>query len=134
MATKKKSRTKKVKANKSNGKPSKKIKTSKKANLKKKASKAAGKKPAAKKAKVTPKKDTPWNNRVIPRPKAKQTAEQAKPLPSLNQEDKTADEIVRRLRDALSPSQLTIQNLSAAHKNHKEAKSHGGGHYRVEVV
>lgn len=58
----------------------------------------------------------------------------SRPLPTLDETDETAAEIVKRLRAALSPEQLKIENLSSAHAKHAESKKHGGGHYKIFIV
>ena len=64
--------------------------------------------------------------------KAVQTA--LEPLKTLVQEDSTASEIIRRVRDALSPINMSLKNLSHGHEGHDEAKKHGGGHYSLHVI
>jgi BolA family transcriptional regulator, general stress-responsive regulator len=39
-----------------------------------------------------------------------------------------------RLTQALSPTYLNIIDQGLEHKDHPEAKTHGGGHYLVEIV
>lgn len=69
--------------------------------------------------------------RMVPRKPAKG----APPQTGLKlADDAVAAEITRLLRDALTPSTLFLKNLSDAHKRHKEAHKHGGGHYSLYVV
>ena len=49
-------------------------------------------------------------------------------------DDPIANEIARRLRDALTPASLFIKNLTKQHKKHAESKKSGGGHYSLFVV
>lgn len=63
----------------------------------------------------------------------KKTKITAKPL-SMEQSDSVAAEIVKRIREALSPTTLSLSNLSKTHKSHPESRKHGGGHYAIEVV
>jgi BolA protein len=56
------------------------------------------------------------------------------PLPTLAIQDFTATEILKRVRDALAPTKLSIQNLSQMHQKHKEALKQGGGHYSLSVI
>ncbi len=64
----------------------------------------------------------------------KKGAKNSPPLALLVDEDNTASEIMKRIRSALSPKNLALKNISAAHKKHKGAKKHGGGHYALIVV
>ncbi len=57
-----------------------------------------------------------------------------RPLPPLSDQDLTASEILKRVRDALAPTKVSLKNLSDAHKKHKGAKEHGGGHYSLSVI
>lgn len=45
-----------------------------------------------------------------------------------------ANDIEKILQDTLSPSKITVEDDSGRHKRHKEAKSHGGGHFAVRIV
>ncbi len=51
-------------------------------------------------------------------------------LPTLETQDATAQEIAKRLREALTPSRIHIQNESAKHAGHKAQ----GAHYRIMLV
>ena len=56
-------------------------------------------------------------------------------LPTLESQDSLAQEITKRLREALSPTRILIQNESAKHAGHRE-KGRGpkGSHYRIMLV
>lgn len=127
----------------------KKIKATKKVTTKAKKSslKGAAKKPAAKKAKVKVKpaakktatkpkaaklRGSAWRTKA--RIKSKKVLVDKAPLPTLEDGDATAAEITRRLREALSPAHISIENLSGRHAGHAESKKHGGGHYKVSLV
>lgn len=43
-------------------------------------------------------------------------------------------ELERRLKVALNPSFLSIEDQSAAHANHAEARHNNAGHFRVTLV
>ena len=60
-------------------------------------------------------------------PKKKKAAE---PPPTLLEGDATASEVMKRIRETLSPIKLSLVNTSAKHKGHK-AK---GSHYDLLVV
>lgn len=82
-------------------------------------------------AKPAPKRN-PNMGRLIA-PKGALTDQKTPPGATLA-DDPVAAEIVRRLREALTPTLLSVQNLSAAHQKHASAKKHGGGHYLLTVV
>lgn len=44
------------------------------------------------------------------------------------------DKIKKLLEDALQPDYILVEDESHRHRNHAEAKKHGGGHYRVFIV
>ncbi|MCB0272148.1 MAG: BolA family transcriptional regulator [Bdellovibrionales bacterium] len=44
-----------------------------------------------------------------------------------------AKDIEQILQEALKPLYICVQNDSQRHKRHKEAKSHGGGHFSVLI-
>ncbi len=52
----------------------------------------------------------------------------------LYQEDSVAIEIIRRVRNVLAPTTLSLKNLSQLHAKHKESKKSGGGHYSLNIV
>jgi BolA protein len=86
-----------------------------------------------KKAKVKKRKTTTLKAKV------KKTIQEAKawlqkPLPPLADQDLTASEILKRVRDALAPTKLSLKNMSEGHKKHKSAKQHGGGHYSLSII
>lgn len=96
----------------------------------------ATKKKKASKKQTTTKKAKPKgraNARKIEKPKKRAPTPPAITSDLLSH-DPIASEILRRVREALSPSQLNIKNLSQAHAKHKESKQHGGGHYSLYVV
>ncbi len=64
----------------------------------------------------------------------KRPKNEAPPPPSLAEEDQVAAEILKRLRETLSPLQLSLKNLTKAHAKHAESKKGGGGHYEVLIV
>ena len=142
MATRKKTKATKKSSPKAKKAPARKSKSAvKKSATKKKPAKtkpAAKKKPSPKK-KAVRKKAAParklqgsaWR-RSTP-VKAKKVID-SQPLPTLEAEDATAAEITRRLREALSPAHISIENLSGRHAGHAESKKHGGGHYKVSLV
>lgn len=49
-------------------------------------------------------------------------------------EDSTASLVLKRIRDTLSPTHLSLQNHTEAHKGHTKSKKSGGAHYAVSVV
>jgi BolA protein len=105
------------------------------------AKKAALKKAVATKKKSLAKKVAKAKTKVKTKVKAqvKEKIQQAKnwlqsPLPALANQDLTAAEILKRVRDALAPTKLSLQNLTQGHKKHKEAKAHGGGHYSISII
>ena len=92
------------------------------------------KKKVLKKAKAAPRK-----KKSTLKSKAKETLKSAQnwlkqPLPSLALQDFTATEILKRVRDSLAPTKLSIKNLSQKHAKHKESAKHGGGHYSISVI
>lgn len=117
--TKKKSPSKKSSAKKSSGKRSTKKSASKKKAKTNKSDKKSSFKKAVKKVK----------KKIA---EIEQSATQF--LAPLADEDSLASDILKRVRDALSPSHLSLKNLSAAHKKHAQAQKHGGGHYSLSVV
>lgn len=44
------------------------------------------------------------------------------------------EKIKTLLTDALQPEHIQVEDQSHRHKNHPEAKKHGGGHYDVFIV
>lgn len=45
-----------------------------------------------------------------------------------------ANEIADILSQAFLGAKIEVSNDGARHKNHKEAKQHGGGHFRVLII
>ncbi|MCB1197207.1 MAG: BolA family transcriptional regulator [Deltaproteobacteria bacterium] len=45
-----------------------------------------------------------------------------------------ANDIKSILTSVFNPSQIEVVDDSGRHKRHKEAKTHGGGHYSVRIV
>ena len=44
------------------------------------------------------------------------------------------DKLTQLLQDAFKADVLTVEDESHRHRNHPEAKKHGGGHFRVFIV
>jgi BolA family transcriptional regulator, general stress-responsive regulator len=101
----------------------------------KKAAKATTQK-AAKPSASSGSKKTSANSKKLPRlipQKINDAAAELMEKFGLN-DDPIANEIARRLRDALTPASLFIKNLTKQHKKHAESKKSGGGHYSLFVV
>ena len=55
-------------------------------------------------------------------------------MKSLEEDDAIAGEIIRILREALTPSSISLSNHSGDHANHPEARRSGGGHYQLKIT
>ena len=81
---------------------------------------------------------TPFNQNAFSLKRARKAStnstEPAPPLQTMKAQDSTAAEIIKRLRELLSPTEMTLKNTSGSHETHKEGKKHGGGHYEVFIV
>lgn len=92
--------------------------------VKKKKSKSPKKiaKPGKKSKKPAPTKSKSSKSRV----------KSSTPPSSLVQTDPTALEIIRRIRNTFAPTYMTLQDLTAKHKNHQ--KTSKGNHYELKIV